>query len=294
MRVLSLLFVLLVFLVSVANPSMLDTAWAQSNTGGEEDTSDSEETSGPDPSFIENSFLMDVNGDGVVDIKAFGDSNTRGTGDFTPVGAFVETPVTPAGEAGYPLRIESTLGIPVDNSGRPGEQVLGTAVPRFSSEVQADRPDLVVISGGDNDAIRAGNSRDLRIAFQTMINIAFAVGTQPVMMTNPPPCCNHSGLRPFVNAYNSTIRSIAVDNSIPLADVSHAFANTCNLGDCHLLNRPEGAHPNIAGYSVMAETVIATLLKIDLFAPDGPATLAHAVGLPVEAILTQPDPDTGQ
>ena len=65
-------------------------------------------------------LLEDLNGNGVVEVVAFGDSITRGVGDFNAPGNIVSDAQAqnfPGGEAGYPLRLESFLGIGIQNAG---------------------------------------------------------------------------------------------------------------------------------------------------------------------------------
>ena len=73
-------------------------------------------------------LVVDKNGDGKIDILAFGDSITRGVGDVPPTEEGVFTPFEPREEAGYPLRLETMLGINIQNLGVPGDRA-GRAVP---------------------------------------------------------------------------------------------------------------------------------------------------------------------
>ncbi len=235
--------------------------------------------------------IGDLNGDGVVQTDAFGDSITRGVGDFVSVGEEVESVGVPSGEAGYPLRIELLLGIPVSNLGIPGERLATRGLVRFAESQPDRRPDVVIISGGSNDAIDQVPATDYQRSVQTMINIARATGTLPVLAGVPETCCEHSGLNAFIRPYNSVLRTLAAVNEIPFADIERGYLNTCGGdSDCFLLNRPEGLHPNETGYDVSAEVILASLLGIDIFAPDGPDLLAQALGLPAGSVQTVPDP----
>lgn len=234
--------------------------------------------------------IGDLNGDGVVETDAFGDSITRGVGDFVSVGEEVESVGVPAGEAGYPLRIERLLGIPVSNLGIPGERLATQGLVRFAEAQPSRRPDVIIISGGSNDAIDQVPTADYQRSVQTMINIARATGTLPVLAGVPETCCEHSGLNLFIRPYNTVLRTLAAVNEIPFADIEHGYTNTCGgNSECFLLNLPEGLHPNEAGYDVSAEVILASLLGIDIFAPDGPNLLAQALGLPAGSIRTVPD-----
>jgi lysophospholipase L1-like esterase len=240
---------------------------------------------------VASSLLQDNNGDGFVTLAAFGDSITRGEGDFiSPNSSVDDAPNQNAREAGYPLRIEAHLGLPVSNWGDPGEDLITLGKPRFINLVTRHRPDLVIIAEGSNDARIPASPGEYGRALQSMVNVARALGTKPVVSTIIPPCCNHSFLSRFIETYNQEVKLIAAVNDIPMADPDHAFRNTCNVGNCNLLNRPEGLHPNINGYDVMGEAMIAALLNINLFAPDGPTLLGQALGIDPLSIRTVPDP----
>jgi lysophospholipase L1-like esterase len=243
-----------------------------------------------DPNALANSFITDTNGDGIIQVTAFGDSITRGVGDFTPPGAFVEDASRPPGEAGYPLRMELQLGLPISNLGVPGDILSREGLIRFAAEVSATATDLVIISGGTNDAIAFITPSFFFSAIQTMINIAFAEGMQVALAGPPPTCCDEVFLDPFVAPMADVLKDLAQINDTPYADVRRGFLNTCGGGSsCFLLNEPEGVHPNTSGYDVVAEILIASLFSIDIFAPNGPMLLEQALGIAEGSVITQPD-----
>ena len=207
------------------------------------------------PESVQTSLLLDRNADGEVSVAAFGDSITRGVGDGFRKGEFVEVVTQPEGEAGYPLRVEKFLDLPVRNLGRPGERELDTAVVRFVNLVVGSETDLVVLSGGSNDAFVATSSSEIARIYQTLINMAKTSNIQPVLATLPPTCCDRSALNPFVTEYNMVIRDRARINDVPLADVGRGFNSSCVSTTCDLLNLPEGLHPNSEGYDVSGEIV---------------------------------------
>ena len=241
------------------------------------------------PEFTGVTIFDDLNGNGVFDIDAFGDSITRGQGDFVGIGSFIEDSPIPSGEGGYPLRIETLLGINVSNLGVPGERAADDGVERFARTIPARRPDLVVISEGANDARDFTNPELVFRSLQTMVNIAQASGVQPVVATISETCCDREFLNGPIRAINNRIRTIGTSNNIGLADVSRAYDNTCIRNSCELLNQPEGLHPNSEGYDVTGETIIAALLGINIFDPLGPAELEFALNLPEGSVRTKPD-----
>jgi len=243
------------------------------------------------PETIASSLLQDNNGDGVVTIAAFGDSITRGEGDFQSPDTRTDEAADPGRrEASYPLRIESYLGVPVTNLGVSGESVIEGGESRFIRTILQVHPDVVIIAEGSNDGRIPAFPGQIYRAFQKMINVAHAIGVTPVISTITPVCCGHAFLQGFLDTYNPQIRLLAAVNGIALADNDHAFRNTCDIGNCRLITRNEGLHPNIEGYDVMGESEIAALLNINLFAPDGPTLLAQAIGIPPTAVRTVPDP----
>lgn len=236
-------------------------------------------------------FLSDKNGDGQIGIIAFGDSLTRGVGDFIAAGGSVFETSTPSGQAGYPLRIESLLGIPVKNQGAPGEKFASEGVSRLAATVPGSSADFVIVSGGANDSIIRRTTGTMFRSMQIAVNIIRASGKTPVIATINPICCDRSSRGPIVRDYNASYRYLASVNNIKLADIERAFDNTCGgaISSCPLLNRPEGEHPNIEGYDVAGEAVIATLLEIDLFSGGGASDLAGALNVEESSIKTLPD-----
>jgi|GEM_PF-1012503 len=263
-------------------------ALAQSSSS----SSSSAAPSGPDPDAIKNSILEDVNGDGLIQLEAFGDSITRGVGDFVPAGEedLENFPDITGKEAGYPLRVETLLGISVKNSGVPGEILNTEGLVRFIATLPQTLPDTVFISGGANDANDRASTTDFNASLQTMINFARAVGVNVVLVTTPRPGSDHENLAPFVDAYVTQMRASSIINDLPLADANQAFSKSCNISRCYLLNLPEGLHPNIEGYDIMGEAVLASIFRIDLNLADGAGKLETALNLPAGTVKTKPLP----
>jgi lysophospholipase L1-like esterase len=235
--------------------------------------------------------LRDMNGDGKVEVLAFGDSITYGVGDGIKPGEYVEEITSSDNPGGYPRRLKNLLGVPVRNAGVPGEELVASGVYRVASVVTNSSADVVVLLEGSNDAVHVVSRGDYSRALQKAINVARADGKQVVLITVPRPSDMHASLTPFTEAYAEAVRELATINDLPVADMQRAWSNACaDPFQCQLYNLPEGLHPNTLGYDHMAQTVAATLLNIDIFAPGGAAQLEQALDLPAGSVVVKPDP----
>lgn len=210
-------------------------------------------------------LLTDRNGDGEIKIVAVGDSITSGIGDLVlPSQSFEVAPPAPR-NGGYPARVADTTGVEVENRGVPGEEFIDELPFRFASVLRTSRADIVLILGGSNDAIFQRGTSSYRRALQSILNIAAALGVQPIVLTIPGSCCDHEGLSAFTRAYSQIVRELGDINSVPVVDVEAAWDEECsNPSTCSLLVRPEGLHPNVAGYDLMGKLVSETLLGEEL------------------------------
>lgn len=234
--------------------------------------------------------LDDLNGDGQTVLLGFGDSITYGVGDGIAPDIEVGTVPMTDGRSGYPARIESGLGVPVHNRGIPGEFLIDEGLARLPSAVMASNADAVVIMHGNNDARVLVSAGEYRVALQKSVNVIRALGRTPIVASLPVPCCDHSGQSIYARAFSQVTREVAADNELVLADIERSWVTSCGgLASCRLLNRPEGLHPNLLGYDVIGQTIMAALLGIDIFAADGAAALEEALGLPAGTVVVKPD-----
>ncbi|MCO6430586.1 MAG: SGNH/GDSL hydrolase family protein [Deltaproteobacteria bacterium] len=230
------------------------------------------------PALSQEHLLSDRNGDGILEVAAFGDSITYGVGDS----AF------PAA-GGYIVRAGVLAGIATTNFGLPGEEALVGGQYRIAQVLSSSSADIVVMMEGTNDAVHQASTRELKSGLQRMLNITHALGKQAVIMTLPPPCCDRGSLAPFTTSYSAAIRELASSNEVPLTDLEQVWSTTCvNKSECELYNLPEGLHPNSLGYDVIAQSLLGTLMGIDLLVPGGAAQLEAALGLEPGSIMVQP------
>ncbi len=212
------------------------------------------------PAFASDRPLKDTNGDGQIEVLAFGDSITYGVGDGASPGAYVPDITESGSPRGYPVRLSALLGVPVYNAGVPGEELCTDGVERFPNLVVNSSVDVVIIKEGTNDTQRFVTTRTLSANLQRVINVARAEGKSVVLATLVPPTGDHAQFAGFSAVYSSAIRNVATSNSLPLADIEQAFFQVCpELTTCSLYNLPEGLHPNTAGYDMMTETIAAAL-----------------------------------
>lgn len=214
------------------------------------------------PGEAQQTTLIDRDGNGVVELLAFGDSLTYGVGDDTPPGDYVEEITDSGYPRGYPVRVSAALGVPVLNSGVPGEILTSEGVARFPGVVREQGFDTVLILEGANDANFRVDSGVYSRALQKMINVARAEGKGVALLTVPSPTGNRASLQPFTDAYSADMRELAYLNEIPLIDIESSFIAACpDYSKCSLFNLPEGLHPNVLGYDLMATAIASGLQR---------------------------------
>ena len=241
------------------------------------------------PALADGGYYSQVVAPGKGALLGFGDSITYGLGDLVAPGAAVTILPETNGRSGYLTRVSALLGIPTENKGVRGEELVADGVSRLPGVVLASQAPVVSLLEGANDAFSFVTQTQFRLALQKELNITFVLGKLPLLATIPRPCCNHAGIAPFVEAYNQAARETAVVYGLPVADLELAWQTTCaNAEACELFNLPEGLHPNTRGYDVIAQTVTATLLGIDIFSPKGAADMEKTLGLAPGSIIIRP------
>jgi lysophospholipase L1-like esterase len=212
----------------------------------------------------QDAVLQDRNGDGSIEVIAFGDSITYGVGDGYSPDEYVEV-ITDFGKPrGYPRRLSSLLGVSVLNAGVPGEGLAEdgseTGVERFPGVVLGSDADVVIIAEGTNDAERLVPNDVFVPALQKMVNVARAAGRQVVLSTLATPIGLRAQYAPFTQNISNLIRDVAAINSLPLVDIEKLFQDGCPVyEDCQYYNRPEGLHPNTVGYDAIAAGMASVL-----------------------------------
>ena len=195
---------------------------------------------------------------------AFGDSMTAG--EIVDPNSFRGLAVRD--ELSYPTDLRIALlsrytaqSPTVLNGGRSSEAIVNDRAPsRLSSYLATRQYDVVLILEGGND-ISSRDSRDIPPAInglRTMVRDAASRGVRPFLGTLPPEnpngCCPNRGLAwSLVEPFNAQLKTMALAENVPVADVFQAFH-----GDFSLLGS-DGLHPNAAGYQRIADTFFGVI-----------------------------------
>jgi len=169
-------------------------------------------------------------GDAVV--LAFGDSLTFGTGA--------------AESESYPAQLEALVGRKVVRAGVPGE-VTAQALARLPGELDAHKPQLLLLCIGGNDFLRRLSKEAAARNVREMVQLASARGVAVVLIGTPEP--GFSVSPPAFYADIAREFRLPYEKSV-IGDV---------LKDTSLKSDP--IHPNARGYRVIAERLAETLRK---------------------------------
>lgn len=183
-----------------------------------------------------------------VHIVCIGDSTTAGTPEFLSP---LEAP--PDGEGNrqsqyaywimqlHPEWKVSNRGI----NGQRSDEVLS----RFTRDALEEKPDYVIILAGVNDVYQDVTLDDIKSNLKSMYMEAIAQNTVPVAATILP--YNSSEVETMeIHKLNRWIKETADGLRIPFADTNLAVADPDHRD--HLLGSPDGLHPDVSGYRLMA------------------------------------------
>lgn len=176
-------------------------------------------------------------------VAILGDSLTAGYG-------------LPAHEA-FPARLEAALrqqgrNVRVINAGVSGDTSAG-GLARLDWTL-GDRPDLLVVELGSNDALRALDPRQTEANLDAIITRAKASGSRVLLagMLAPP----NLG-REYGDAFKAIYPRLAEKHDVPL----YPFFLDGVAAEASL-NQPDGMHPNAEGVKVMVERFMPMLTGV--------------------------------
>lgn len=206
-------------------------------------------------------------------IVVFGDSTTADDPAHPVYGRLLESA----------LNAQSPGAVRVVNAGVRGNTT-AMAAKRFTADVLAAAPDLVVIQFGINDATidvwqkppataPRTSLADYRANLARLITEVRAHGARVVLMTpNPlewtprlielyghPPYDpgDPAGLNINLDRYADAMRELAMAERVPLVDVRAAHLAARRAGEAPLLS--DGMHPNARGHELVARMLAETI-----------------------------------
>lgn len=163
----------------------------------------------------------------------FGDSLVEGVG------------ATPGND--LPSQLSRHIGLPVINAGRSGDTT-SSALMRLERDVLSQKPRLVIILLGGNDAIQQVPPEELYNNLSNMVEKIQSKGAAILLLGV------RGGL--FGDPYRSQFERLAKEKKISY------IPNVLNgiLGNANLMSDP--IHPNNKGYAKMAERIAQVLRDI--------------------------------
>jgi acyl-CoA thioesterase-1 len=179
----------------------------------------------------------------VPEILAFGDSLTAGFG-LPP-------------EAAFPSRLEARLkvegvGPHVVNAGVSGDTTAG-GLARLDWAL-ADKPDIVILELGANDALRGIDPRVVRANLDAMIEKIQASGAKLLLMgMRAPPNWGEDYRHQFERIYPELARAHGVT-------LYPFFLEGVAMDP--KLNQPDGLHPNEAGVAALVDRIAPVVARL--------------------------------
>lgn len=180
----------------------------------------------------------------VPQIVAFGDSITAGFG-LPP-------------EQAFPVRLEARLhdeGIAarVLNRGNSGDTT-ADGVSRLNWALGDDRPDIVILELGANDALRGIDPKTVRANLETLIDKIQASGAKLLLLgMQAPPNWGED----YRRAFDAIYPDLAKAHNVPLVPF---FLEGVAMNP--QLNQPDGLHPNEKGVAIIVGHIAPEVAKL--------------------------------
>jgi len=179
----------------------------------------------------------------VPEILAFGDSLTAGHGL--------------SAEAAFPSRLEARLkaegmGLHVVNAGVSGDTTAG-GLARLDWAL-ADKPDIVILELGANDALRGIDPKTVRANLDAMIGKIQATGAKLLLMgMRAPPNWGEDYQHEFERIYPELARAHGVT-------LYPFFLEGVAMDP--KLNQPDGLHPNEQGVAALVDRIAPYVARL--------------------------------
>jgi acyl-CoA thioesterase-1 len=130
---------------------------------------------------------------------------------------------------------------------------------RFATDVEALRPDYVIILAGVNDAYQGRPIAATKLDLMWMYGRAKAIGAVPVAATILPFSAATPDQSLRIERLNAWIRAAASRARIPFCDTARAAADPKDPR--RLKGSPDGLHPDVATYRAVGDALVKALTE---------------------------------
>jgi len=200
---------------------------------------------------------FDFGGNDPRTVTAFGDSITQGVLELRRRDLGLTT------SNNYPSRLQALLrGLDpawrVVNRGVGGERT-AQGLARLPSILAIDKPGFVLVLEGTNDASDCLEVTRIVDNLRSMVRIAKANRSIPILGTLPPNFRNDPCAQDVIAEVNALLPGVAAAESIVLADIFTGMNDRSLFG---LAPDRDPLHPNERGYAVMAEIWYRAMLQV--------------------------------
>lgn len=176
----------------------------------------------------------------------------------------------------WPSLVQNSIGVEVINTGIGGDTSAGL-LSRFSTDVSARKPDLVILMAGTNDFwwdlplnivmanlfSMASQAQYYEIAPMFGMPIPF-IADQVLKQSYSPPEAGYDQLANKLISLRNKLTATAQENEIPILDFYRLFIGSDDQIRTQLFLE-DGLHANRQGHRLMAELAVTEIRRLFLF-----------------------------
>jgi acyl-CoA thioesterase-1 len=140
-----------------------------------------------------------------------------------------------------------------NNAGIPGDTAVG-GLSRLGLLLD-NRPDLVIIQFGLNDAFIGVDPRDFERSIRSITERVREVPAAVILVTSCALEREHDAA--FVRPFYDAIVRVGAELSVPVAQLDRFWSDSAQAKSDAILHNYDGVHPNDQGYALMAEGLMA-------------------------------------
>lgn len=192
-------------------------------------------------------------------VVALGDSTTAGTPGFlSPLEAPPDGRGDPESQSAYWMA-KARPAWRVLNRGVNGERA-DEIRARFETSVTAEKPTVVVVLAGVNDAYQDRRANETEADLLWMWRRAKEIGAVPVAATILPFSRANPAQNARLAALNAWIKKTAAAEKVAVCDTARAAADPTDA--TKLKASPDGLHPDPATYRAVADALVKTISEV--------------------------------